>query len=183
MQITLENTDFMKRAISELQKGVDDKTLFEVGEITAKAMGTYAPEDTGALKNDYKLEMNKNIVSVIWGYKGAPTEAYAHYQYEGVVFSPNIPDFRKHKMWTDEFVSPPGKGTKHPTGRKMGQRKTIVLKDGRVIFIHGYTTPGSSDHWIVKARKTPEVYYPMRTKVMQKLKLAIGEKIPGRKLI
>lgn len=191
MQITLENTNFMARAISELQKGVDDKTLFEIGEITGKAMGTFAPVDTGRLKEDYKVEIFKNYVNVVWGYKGAPTEDYAHYQWQGIVFSPNYLKIgqganRDGTPGVVEWRSPKGKGSKHPTSRRLGTPGSILVDDGygglkRVDF--GYTTPNTTSNWIEVARKTPTVYNLMRTKVMQKLKLAIGEKIPGRKYI
>lgn len=189
MQITLENTDFMKRAISELQKGVNDKTLFEIGNITGEAMGTFAPVQTGTLKHDYKVDTSKNYVEVYWGYKGAPTEAYAHYQYEGVVFAPNFVKIgqgpnRDGSVGVVEWRSPKGKGTKYPTSRRLGTPGSMVVSDGHggTKTVHfGYTMAGSSDHWIVKARKTPTVYYPMRTKIKEILKLAIGERIPGRR--
>ena len=188
LHIYLENTDFMQRAISQLQEGMDETTLNDIGEVMGKALGTFAPYDPNSegvhLRDDYRVDFTKkeNSVRVVWGYRGAPTRPYAHYQNEGVVYGPNIPDFREHGMWTDKFVSlKRGKGSKQSTGRMMGKRATIVLKDGRVIFIKGYSTPGTGDHWIEKARKTPEVYNPMRREIYETLALAIGEKIVGKR--
>lgn len=179
LDITLDNTKYMQRAISKLEKGVDDKTLVEIGDVMGKALGTYAPEDTGTLKKSYKVIVTKNEATVTWKYNGSPARKYAHYQAEGVVYGPNHPVFRNN-LFANEFQSPKDKRKKR-TNRKLGVRRTVVLDNGQVIFIHGYTTAGSSDHWIDKARKTPEVYNPMRREVYERLADAIGDIIVGKR--
>jgi len=178
MYIKLENTDFMNHAISELQKKMDYDTLNRVGEIVGNAMGTFAPEDTGALKKDYRVEIGDNYMSVEWGYDGAPTEDYAHYQFEGQVYGPNNPIF--NGIAANTFRTPKGM-TKYPTNRELGRRHTVVLDNGKVIFIQGYTTLFSSDHWTDRARKTPQVYNPMRREVYEVLADAIGARIVGKR--
>lgn len=65
---------------------------------------------------------------------------YAHYQYEGEVYGPNIPIIRDGII-TRWF----SKGAKYPTGRKLGNYH--VWKGWQF----GYTTPGTGDHWFDKA--------------------------------
>lgn len=178
MYIKLENTDFMNHAISELQKGMTYATLRTIGGVVGDAMGTFAPERTGALKKDYLVEVEDNYVSVEWGYRGAPTEAYAHYQYEGIVYGPNNPIF--NGIAANTFRTPKGV-SKYPTERELGRKHTVVLDDGRVLFIQGYTTLFSSDHWIDRARKTPQVYNPMRREVYEILADDLGERIVGKR--
>ncbi|GEM_PF-4362836 len=174
MQITLKNTDFFNRAISELKSGIKEETLFKIGKITGDAMGTFAPEDTGALKKDYHIDIYKNAVGVTWGYKGSATEDYAHYQYEGKVYSPNVPVINGNTGRFVGWISPVV--TKKRTSRNLGTPGSMTLSNGEVVEF-GYSTPGSSSRWIEKARNTSTVYYPMRREVYEILADAIGEKI------
>ena len=179
LEIKLENTDFMKRAISELEKGVDDKTLNQIGQVMGEALGTYAPERTGTLRKSYKVITSKNEVFVTWKYSGSPARKYAHYQNEGIVYGPNHPIFRNN-LFANEFESPKNK-RKKKTKRKLGVRRTVVFDNGQVIFIDGYTKENSSAHWIDKARHDPEVYNPMRREVYERLADAIGVRIVGKR--
>lgn len=190
MQITMKNTDFMTRAITALKEGAREDVLMEIGEDVGKTFGKFAPYNPEGnhvhLKDDYRVDIAKNYVSVVWGYHGAPTEAYAHYQYEGVVYEKNfflgyaqganksgsagVPVWRSYK---DE--------KKKRTSRHLGTPYSFQYK-GQTVTL-GYSTPGTGSHWIEVARDTPTVYAPLRTRIMQRLKVAIGEKIPGRKYI
>lgn len=58
---------------------------------------------------------------------------YAHYQYTGIVYGPNIPKYDKEGNLIG-FWSPP---EKHPTGRPLH-----------------YHEPGTSDHWFERAKET-----------------------------
>lgn len=190
LQITLENTDFMQRAISSLKEGMDDATLNDIGEVMGKAMGTFAPYDPHGdgvhLRDDYKIDFYKNAVGVTWGYKRAPTEAYAHFQDEGYIYDDN---YVKWAQGPDKRTGAPGvqigwvssPRPKKRSDRMMGTARNIRLKDGRLIHIDGYSTPGTGPHWIEEARKTSTVYNPMRRKIYEMLADAIGEKIVGKR--
>ena len=186
MEIRLENTDFMKRAISELEKGVDKDALEDIGYTMGEALGTFAPEKTGALRQAYDIKIDKNKVDVTWDGPTAKSLKYVKYQFYGIAMSPVMPVFEKGEIMTDKWRTK--KGTKKHLAKDMhhiGVPKTVVItkgkNKGKVAFIKGYTKEGSTDHWIDKARNTPTVYTPMRREVMERLKDAIGEKIRGKR--
>ena len=191
MQITMKNTDFMTRAITALKEGAREDVLTEIGEDVGKTFGQFAPYNPEGshkhLRDDYRVDVAKNYVSVVWGYHEAPTEAYAHYQYEGVVYGPNYfigvaqGPMKNGSAGVPVWRSPKGKGTKHRTSKHLGTPGSFEYK-GKTITL-GYSTPGTGDHWIEKARYTPTVFNPLRVRIMQRLKVAIGERIPGRKYI
>lgn len=183
LKIQLDNTDFFARAIAQLKKGPDDSVWKEVGDITAEAMGTFAPEDTGALKRGYRAYVGKNRVTVIWGVKN-PSKKYAHYQWEGIAMEPVYPVFKGNSLYTDVWRTPKGVKKKYASDmHHIGKPHYVVYSKGKnagkVAYVKGYTTAGSTHHWTEKARKTSWVYNPMRRKIMEVLKVAIGESIPG----
>ena len=84
MEIKLENTDFMRRAISELEKGVDTGALEDIGYTVGEALGTFAPEKTGALRQAYDIKITKNRVDVTWDGPTGKSLGYAKYQFYGL---------------------------------------------------------------------------------------------------
>ncbi len=84
------------------------------------------PFQQGALRNSV------NFPSGIYGGEIEYNTPYAHYQYEGKVYGPNIP-IRDAEGNITGWYSPP---KKQPTGRKME-----------------YHTPGTGDHWFEKAKE------------------------------
>jgi len=76
----------------------------------------YVPMETGALANSAYGATEIGSGKVI--YPGP----YAHYQYYGEVYGPNIPVFDDNSGTPTRFYSPPGQ-KKHPTGRAL-QYKT-----------------------------------------------------------
>lgn len=85
----------------------DDQVCLQLHNLFAKEMDPFVPMDNGHLAQS--VEVTKDYVR----YPGP----YAHYQYVGIVYGPNIPMFDE----TGNIVgwwSPPGK-PKNPTGRSI----------------------------------------------------------------
>ena len=83
------------------------------------------PFQQGALRNSV------NYPQGIYGGEIEYNTPYAHYQYEGIIYGPNIP-IRDAEGNITGWYSPPNK---HPTGRKLQ-----------------YHTEGTGDHWFEKAK-------------------------------
>ena len=84
------------------------------------------PFQQGALRNSV------NYPQGIYGGEIEYNTPYAHYQYEGIIYGPNIP-IRDAEGNITGWYSPPNK---HPTGRKLQ-----------------YHTEGTGDHWFEKAKQ------------------------------
>lgn len=84
------------------------------------------PFQQGALRNSV------NYPQGIYGGEIEYNTPYAHYQYEGIVYGPNIP-IRDAQGNITGWYSPP---KKNPTGRKLQ-----------------YHTPGTTDHFFEKAKE------------------------------
>jgi hypothetical protein len=109
----------------------DDKDVRrQINRYIADAITPFVPRDSGKLARG-RLITHKSIT---WG-RGL---AYAHYQFVGIVYAPNIPIMNKGTIigWR----SIPGM-KKHPTDRKLG---TPGEWRG---WKFGYTTPGTQSHW------------------------------------
>lgn len=61
----------------------DDKTMLEIYNLFAKIIEPWVPMDTGILAHGYEVTPN------YLRYHGP----YAHYQYMGIVYGPNFPQF------------------------------------------------------------------------------------------
>lgn len=72
----------------------------------------YCPFDTGALAR------SPYAVTVVGSGEVTYPGPYAHYQYMGEIYGPNIPVFEDDSGVPTRFFSPPGE-KKHPTGRQM----------------------------------------------------------------
>ena len=73
----------------------------------AKELNPYVPMQTGVLSQT-PIITDKGVTY---------TQPYAHYQYTGIVYGPNIPVIENGTV--TGWFSPPGKGSKHPTGRQI----------------------------------------------------------------
>lgn len=113
-----------------------------VNQTIADAIQPYVPMKSGALRRSRIVGTR----TISWG-RGLP---YAHYQYEGVVYAPNIPIIRQGQVIG--WYSPRGQ-KKHPTDRQLGGRGLggIGQSSGMSGFwkgwYFGYTTPGTMHHW------------------------------------
>lgn len=81
---------------------LDDTTMLEIYNLWAKMIEPYVPMESGMLAHGYEITPN------YLKYPGP----YAHYQYMGIVYGPNIPLFENGELVG--FRSPPGKGSKSP---------------------------------------------------------------------
>ena len=89
----------------------DNKTMLAIHNLFAKLINPYVPMDEGDLSQGVKIS-----AEYVWYDK-----PYAHYQYIGEIYGPNIPIYENGVIvgWR----SPPGKGSKHPTGRQIEHSK------------------------------------------------------------
>lgn len=78
----------------------------------------YTPYDSGTLAKSAYGATEIGSGKVI--YPGP----YAHYQYYGEVYGPNIPVFDDDSGTPTRFFSPPGR-KKHPTGRELQYKKDV----------------------------------------------------------
>lgn len=118
-----------------------------VNNILLKAITPYVPKDTGELRKSTNVTPD----TISWN-----TE-YAHYQYEGDVYGPNLPGINEGEpAWLSGH-------TKHPMGRKLGEYGIAFLYPKWEIvngefrnsnftspeaYILGYKTSGTTYHWI-----------------------------------
>lgn len=73
---------------------------------------------------------------------------YAHYQYEGEVYGPNIPIWRYSKSGKTSYITGwRSRKGKVPTGRELG--RPGKWKGWKF----GYSTPGTTHHWMEAAFK------------------------------
>ena len=82
----------------------NDEVMLLIHNALAKEMNPYVPMETGTLAQS--VIITSKYVEYV--------QPYAHYQYTGIVYGPNIP-ITEAGVITGWF-SPPGKGSKHPTG-------------------------------------------------------------------
>ena len=124
---------------------VQTQINFKIGN----AVNQFVPMKSGALRHSMWADSN----GVHW------STPYAHYQYEGVVYGPNIPGLING---VGGFRSP---SKKYPTGRKLGGElywdmvSPAFVKTGARVrkanandpdfpWVFGYSTPGTTDHWM-----------------------------------
>ena len=89
--------------VGKLDKLIDDTTMLQVHNEFARMCDPYVPMDTGTLAQT--TEITPEGVRY--------TQPYAHYQYEGLVYGPNIPIIENGMIVG--WFSPPGQ-KKNPTG-------------------------------------------------------------------
>lgn len=87
-----------------IENAIDDETMLAVHDTFAKLIDPWVPFREGALAQD--IEVTPDYVRYI--------SPYAHYQYVGMVYGPNIPIYENGDIVG--WFSPPGR-KKHPTGK------------------------------------------------------------------
>lgn len=92
------------------------KVLRQIAGEAIKIITPYVPIESGALRESAHVIYHEKQIQIVWGDKkigarGNPTQDYAHYQYEGVVYGPNKPIYVNKRFigWR----SPKGIGTKY----------------------------------------------------------------------
>ena len=114
---------------------IDDKEVMrEVHRMLGERCNEYVPMKSGTLRASMKAYPQ----SVRW------ETPYAHYQYEGEVYGPNIPIIQQGIIIG--WYSRPGV-QKYPTGRELG------IPGEWKGWKFGYTTPGTKHHWLDEAMK------------------------------
>ena len=87
---------------------MDDENLgLQLHNELARQLNPYVPMQTGMLSQNVLI--TPKYVQYV--------SPYAHYQYTGLVYGPNIPIIENGVI--TGWFSPPGKGTKHPTGKSI----------------------------------------------------------------
>ncbi len=76
----------------------------------------YCPWETGTLARSPYTASPPGSGQVIY------ETPYARYLYYGEIYGPNIPIFEDDSGTPTRFLSPPGEGTKHPTGRSLSYK-------------------------------------------------------------
>jgi hypothetical protein len=101
--ITIDGNALARR----VENLIDDKTMLAIHQLLAKMCQPYVPMDTGLL-----VDSGQAFPEYV-SYAGP----YAHYMYMGEIYGPNYPKFDSQGNIIG-WWSPPGKGTKYPTGRQ-----------------------------------------------------------------
>ena len=104
----------------------DDKLMLYAHQQFAKYCAPYVPKETGTLVQTVDVKPDR----VEW------KQPYAHYQYMGEIYGPNIPIRDKATGMIVGYFSQPGV-TKKPTGRALTYSKEM--------------NPQATDHWDVPA--------------------------------
>lgn len=100
--VNVEANIDLKKIMNKVEALFDDTVMLEIYNLWGKLMEPYVPMDSGRLAHSYQITPN------YIRYHGP----YAHYQYIGTVYGPNIPIFQNGELVG--FRSPPGKGSKSP---------------------------------------------------------------------
>jgi len=145
----LDGTKLQRRLLKLLN---DKEVNREVHRLLGERCNIYVPKKSGALRQSMKAYPQ----SVRW------ETPYAHYQYEGEVYGPNIPVLEgEDPAWRSGKV-------KYPTGRQLGKKGSALLHpiwridegeynlvepDILASYNFGYTTPNTSSHWLDEAMK------------------------------
>ena len=94
----------------KIENLINDDVMVAIHNLFAKMCNPYVPMDEGPLSQH--IEVTPNYVRY--------AEPYAHYQYMGEVYGPNIPITDKTTGVITGWYSQPGV-KKHPTGRELGK--------------------------------------------------------------
>lgn len=117
-KISAVNVAVNQKSIAEKLDAVihNDKVMLEVHNAFARNCNDYVPMQEGTLAQTTTI--TKDYVQY--------NQPYAHYQYVGEVYGPNIP-IKDEDGDIEGWFSPPGK-KKHPTGRPIQYNKEMHPK-------------------------------------------------------
>lgn len=179
------------------KKKIRDKSsvAWFIGNLLYQTVLPYVPAETGKLaEKGMKLtsKARGSHAEISLDVRNTKAVPYALYQYYGMVWGPNYatwegPKFNpkdlkmryaiaQHSGW----VSPRGKGSKHPTNQKIGVPRTYTLKDGRQIIVKGYTNPNSQPKWLEYVRHTPAIWTPFTREVTDAVRAKFGERVKAQ---
>lgn len=156
-----------------------------IGALLFETVAPYVPYKTGKLLKQGMYLSTRTMqahAEVDLRVRNTSKVKYAFYQYYGRVWGPNYAVFEQQKFDPTNlkmthspathtgWISPKGAGSKHPTHYVLGEKRTIHLKDGRVIHIDGYTNPQSHAMWLDYVRRTPTIWVPYTQRVQREIK-------------
>ena len=105
-KIQIDDKDIEK----QIENLVNEDVMLQIHNLFAKMCNDYVPMDEGPLSQH--IEVTPGYVRY--------AEPYAHYQYMGEVYGPNLPITDKTTGEIIGWYSQPGV-KKHPTGRELGK--------------------------------------------------------------
>jgi hypothetical protein len=170
-----------------LKGTVNQNAKDHIANMLVATIHPYVPRNSGTLATEgLYVGINKGLTGhaeIDIRYRNTTNVKYVLYQYYGIVYGPNYAtweqrafnprDLRKsHSPATHSgWVSPRGKGTKHPTGGKLGKpRPPLRLPDGRIITYSGYTNPNSHAKWLEYVRDTSSIWSPLMKDIQKEIK-------------
>ena len=110
MQVKIDVNMDVSKLTKQFEDLKNDNVMYQIHDLFAKMCDPYVPMYEGVLSQGVQIEKDKVIYP----------PPYAHYQYIGEVYGPNIPIFEDGVLVG--FFSPPGQ-KKHPTGRPINYNK------------------------------------------------------------
>ena len=180
VNIQVDASKGVDKLIKSLDKAIQKDGINLLADIFINEVNKYIPESSGNLKKyGYVLRTYTPQKKPAWfsvAYRNTNKVPYVMYQYYGEVWGPNRAVFTngEHTGW----ISPihPKKKTNRVLGHPT--RKTIELRDGRVINITGYTVNKQAQaKWLEYVRTTPTVWNPLRRKMLTEVKTLVKQRI------
>lgn len=184
VEIKVDSSKGVDKLIKSLDTCTQKDSINLLADIFINEVNKYVPESSGDLKrNGYVLRTYTPKKNCAWfkvTYRNTSKLPYVLYQYYGQVFGPNRAVFSQgptmngaagvHTGWISP-IQP-----KQKTNRVLGHpaRKTIELRDGRVINITGYTkNPNAQARWLEYVRNTPTIWTPLRRKMLDEIRVFV----------
>ena len=183
VQIQVDASKGVDSLIKSLDKAIQKDAINLLADMFINEVNKYVPESSGDLKRyGYTLRTYTPQKKPAWfkvTYRNTAKLPYVMYQYYGEVWGPNRAVFidGEHTGWMSP-ISP-----KRKTNRILGHpaRKTIELRDGRVINITGYTVNKQAQaKWLEYVRTTPTVWNPLRKKMLTEMKTFVKQSVEQR---
>lgn len=137
LTIPREFLDNFRLGLKKKIENPGDEAMYAIHDLLAKEFEPYVPTKEGVMVHG--VEVTPEYIK----YPGP----YAHYQYMGEVYGPNIAQWDEAGEVVVGWKSPKGKGSKHPTGRPLGAPGELLNSKGEVAWVFGYTNPQSTSHW------------------------------------
>ena len=191
VQVNIDASKGVDRIIKALDKAIQKDGIRLIANTFIDEVNKYVPESSGNLKKyGYTLHTYTPQKKPAWfkvTYRNTSKLPYVMYQYYGEVWGPNkavwsVPPtgdlytLREVTLEHTGWVSPIS--PKRKTNRILGHpaRKTIELRDGRVIHITGYTgNKQAQARWLEYVRTTPTVWNPLRKKMLDEAKTLVKQ--------
>lgn len=185
VEIKVDSSKGVDRIIKGLEKCKQKEAISVIANMLVEEINKYVPERSGTLKEKgYLLRTGTPANKPSWikiKYRNLKSLPYVMYQYEGVVWGPNFAQFTPNGTQIPGAWKSAPKGKRRPqTKYPLGTKRTVTLKDGRVVNIDGYTgNPNAHAKWVEYVRHTSTIWTPLRTEMLKKMKEFAKEGING----